>query len=112
MFQNVGGKLKSVAYVLFGLMVALYVIIGLVMMITGDGDGVTVVVGLLIIAIGFVTAWVSALFMLGYARLVENTDRMAAVMAQQHKQATTVCCPECGSEKSGPFCVKCGHHFE
>ena len=90
MFNNIGGKIKVLAKILCGVGIALSIIAGVIMMVSGN---VTVnynaynsysapapvngvVAGLITIVVGSLLSWVGSFFAYGFGQLIENTDRI------------------------------------
>ncbi len=71
MFDDIGGKIKGLAKVLFGLEAIATVIAGFVFVDATDG------LSLLYAIVGVLAAWVSAWFLYGFGQLIENSDIIA-----------------------------------
>ena len=78
MFENIGSKLKSVATVTTFIGILCSCIIGLVLLIMGNG------VGLVIAIVGSLLSWIGSLTMYGLGQLVENTDIIAGNTKKQY----------------------------
>jgi hypothetical protein len=70
-FQNIGGKIKTLAVVATIIGISLSVILGFVLMDTSVGTGMLVLVG------GSLFSWISAFFMYGFGELIEKTTEIA-----------------------------------
>ena len=71
MFDNVGGKIKSVAKAITYIGISFSTILGLIVMFS---NGNTPVPGLLIFVIGYLASWLSSLTLYGFGQLIENSD--------------------------------------
>ena len=84
MFTNIGGKLKTLAKVAAWLGIIASVISGIGMMTMrgynygyGYGGGLAIVAGLVVIIVGSLAAWLSALALYGFGELIEKTTEIA-----------------------------------
>ena len=73
MFDNIGGKIKSLAQVVFWIGIICSVISGFVMIGTNED---LIFLGLVIIIIGSLVSWVSSFTLYGFGQLIENTDQL------------------------------------
>ena len=71
MFDNIGGKIKGLAKVLFGLEVISSVIVGLVLV--EDTEGLS----LLFAIAGVLVAWISAWFIYGFGEIIDRVCEIA-----------------------------------
>lgn len=71
MFDNIGGKIKTLAKVICWLGIIASVIIGFVLMVQ-DED--TAFVGILIMILGSLGSWISSFMTYGFGQLIENSD--------------------------------------
>jgi len=69
MFDNIGGKIKSLAKALMWIAIIGYAIWGIVLFSKEQ-----ILSGFLIIAIGSLLSWLSAFVLYGFGQLVENSD--------------------------------------
>ena len=74
MFNNVGGKIKAVAKVTAWIGIAICVIYGFVMLVSMEDMAL---IGLLIMTVGSLASWISALVLYGFGELVENSGIIA-----------------------------------
>ncbi len=81
MFENVGGKIKSLAVVVFVLTLIASVVIGLISIDNG---------GILFIIIGSVVSWISALFTYGLGELIESTSENRDTSLQILKELKSI----------------------
>lgn len=77
MFNNIGGKIKSVASVLTGLGIAISIVIGIIAIIASAPG-----IGLLTIFLGSLASWLSSLTLYGFGQLIENTDKLVKMQTQ------------------------------
>ena len=70
-FENIGGKIKTLAVILTILGVAASIIFGFYML---SENAIT---GLLIALIGSLVSWISSFFMYGFGELIEKTTEIA-----------------------------------
>lgn len=73
MFDNIGGKIKSLAQVVCWIGIIASVICGFILIGT-DED--LILLGLLIMVIGSLISWVSSFALYGFGQLIENTDEL------------------------------------
>lgn len=71
MYDNIGGKLKLLAKIVFGIDAAIAIIGGLVLM-SFDED--LIFIGFIVMIIGFIIAWIFSWFLYGFGQLIENSD--------------------------------------
>ena len=71
MFTNVGKKIKTLAQVMFYVMLA-GAVVGGIALISSDDD--LVPAGLVMMAGGFLFSWISALFIYGFGELIDKTS--------------------------------------
>ncbi len=84
-FNNIGGKIKTLTKVLCWIGIIFSVISGIAMMTSGV-DRVTingsyaivspVIIGIVVIIFGCLVSWISAFFAYGFGQLIENTDEI------------------------------------
>lgn len=72
MFDDIGGKIKTLAQVLCWIGIAVAVISGVIVFVDGS-----MIVGLLTIIIGSLASWLGSFMMYGFGQLVENSDAAA-----------------------------------
>jgi len=76
MFENPGKKIKNIAKTFCGLSIAVFVLIGFAMLISGanmKNGGIMVVSGLAVAAFGSFISWLGALMIYAQGTLVENS---------------------------------------
>lgn len=82
MFDNIGGKIKSITKTVCIVNIIACIIIGIVLM-----TQVGFLLGLAFLFFGASLLWQSCLTMYGFGQLIENTDRLAkAASAEENKQ--------------------------
>lgn len=89
MFNNIGGKIKSIAKYVCYVEIACCIIAGIAMMLMENFLG-----GIAIALIGSAAAWLASVTMYGFGQLIENTDKLVAqcgenaALQQTSKQAS------------------------
>ena len=79
MFDNIGGKIKSLAKTVTVLGIIISVVAGVVLMAAGRNGGF--IPGLITMAIGSLAAWLGSFLLYGFGTLVENSDIIARSMS-------------------------------
>jgi hypothetical protein len=74
MYENIGMKIKNLSKLIFGLETALAIIIALIYLF---GEGIAIFIGLLILIIGPIVAWLSSLVLYGFGELIDKTSEVA-----------------------------------
>ncbi len=90
MFSNIGKKIQTLGKVVCWLGIITFVLMGLMIAVggyaVGDlpqfGRAAAVVVGILVIVIGSVVSWVSSFTLIGFGKLVETNEQIAANTAR------------------------------
>ena len=77
MYDNIGGKMKMLAKILFILETISTVAVALSLFTNDMGA-----IGLLVLFIGPILAWISSWFLYGFGQLIENSD----IMAEEYKR--------------------------
>ncbi len=104
MFDNIGGKLKTLAQVLCWIGMGISAFIGVAVLVSEDPLN-----GLLIGGLGALGSWVSSLALYGFGQLIENSDKLVLLSkrAAGPQEADTAmsevrvaepkatCCPHC-----------------
>ena len=73
MFDNIGGKIKSLAQVVCWIGIVCSVLYGIIL-IVADED--LAFLGFVVMIIGPLVSWVSSFTLYGFGQLVENTDQL------------------------------------
>ena len=71
MFNNIGGKIKTVAMTLCIIESVISAILGLVLIVV---DKSTIATGILLIIVGPLLAWLGSFLLYGFGQLIENSD--------------------------------------
>lgn len=79
MYDNIGGKIKGLAKATFIVEAIAAVISGIAVMAI---DEEMILIGLLVMVIATIVAWVSSWFLFGFGQLIENSD----IIAKQYKR--------------------------
>ena len=87
MFDNIGAKIKGLAKTLTWLSVIGSIVLGIVYIaiISDSWYDELWWVGLVIMAVGSLFAWISYWLLYGYGQLIENSDKL--VLAQKNDEA-------------------------
>ena len=81
MFSNIGKKIKFLAAILCWIQIIFSVIGGIVSMVAigkALGGLVGFLLGIVIIAVGVLAAWIGSFMLYGYGQLIDNTDSLVA----------------------------------
>lgn len=74
MFKNIGGKIKTLASVITCAFIILSIVSGVLIMVND-----LVLVGILVMLVGFLLSWVSSFILYGYGQMIENSDKLVAI---------------------------------
>lgn len=77
MYDNIGGKIKGLAKAVFIVEAIAVFIAGIALMAYGEGEGLYLFMGLIVIALGPVVAWVSSWLLYGFGELIDKTCDIA-----------------------------------
>lgn len=119
MFDNIGGKIKTLAHILCWVGIVSCLITGIALMVA-DSD--LLLAGLLTMIGGSLFSWVSSFVLYGFGQMIENSDTiiqqnqticdtMKNVQSNvQSSENEIIICPECGFEQYSDrtVCWKCG----
>ena len=90
MFKNMGKKIKVLAQVMMWIGFSLWCIAGLVMIANGvmrlewGPQGIVmIVVGLIMIGLGFLFSWIGSFITYGFGQIIDNTDKLVALVEHQ-----------------------------
>ena len=83
MFDNIGGKIKTLAKVVCWIGIIACIITGIVLMATNDD---LVLVGILTAVVGSLLSWVGSFILYGFGQLVENSDIIAEQSARNNEK--------------------------
>ena len=85
MFDNIGGKIKTLAKVLCWIGIVLSVIFGIAIMASGSGrltingnytSVSSIVIGLIYMVFGCLISWLGSFFAYGFGQLIENSEEI------------------------------------
>ncbi len=85
MYKNIGGKIKNVAEIITTIGCFASVVLGILVMVLGDGNGAMIFTGLVVMAIGCFGSWLSTLLLYGYGQMIENSDKLVMLYAAETK---------------------------
>ena len=94
MFRNIGSKIKTLAKVIFwlsviGSMIGAFAVIALAAMRgSGDSIGLAIIIGLVIVIVGIVFAWLSTFMLYGFGELIDTNQKMLRIMQDQFRPKT------------------------
>lgn len=82
MFDNIGGKIKTLAKVVCWIGIVLCVIIGVIMIVVGanvgGANGTSAIVGGIVVAVaGALASWIGSFLVYGFGELVDKTRSLA-----------------------------------
>ncbi|MDD2647828.1 MAG: hypothetical protein PHI27_08700 [Eubacteriales bacterium] len=81
MFDNIGGKIKSLAKIVAWIGIICSVIVGVIGMfqpVAAFGTNINgILPGVIVIVIGALSSWIGSWVMYGFGQLIENTDKLA-----------------------------------
>ncbi len=81
MFKNIGKKIKTLAKVFCWLGIICFTIVGLIAMSSGYGEyGSSVIMGILIILVGFLVSWIGSFLLYGFGELIDSSQRTAEIL--------------------------------
>jgi hypothetical protein len=117
MFDNIGGKIKTLAMTLTGLGITLSIVAGVISLSDGSIEG------LFIMIFGSLLSWLGSFLLYGFGQLVENSDRMVELLeeiapepaAPAHPEHTVPYHPSVDETVSPPVtpadwvCYSCGN---
>lgn len=85
MFNNVGSKIKVFAKITAWIGIVICVIYGFVMLVSVEDMAL---IGLLIMTVGSLASWGSALILYGFGHLIENSDILISQVSKTSSQNT------------------------
>ena len=116
MFDNIGGKIKSLARVVCWIGIISSIITGLITIFVNED---MILTGVLLAVIGSFLSWIGSFFAYGFGQLVENSDTLVAqnMCPREHvnyepepvSEGLWVC-KNCGTHNKKEYgqCKKCG----
>lgn len=121
MFNNPGGKLKSLAKVFFWLNLILFILGGIFLIVMAIENDVPMLIlaGVLAIGVGILIAWLSTILLYAFGELVESNTRLAEKVcggapvssgSAYYAAPKPSVCPNCGAALTpgSRFCTTCG----
>lgn len=93
MFSNIGAKIKGLAKVLFwisviGSMIGAFAVIAFGVMKGGDDVFISIIIGVAIVVVGIIFAWLSNFMLYGYGELIDTNQKMLRIMQDQFRPKT------------------------
>ena len=79
MFENIGGKIKTLAKACTWIGIGVSGLASLGLLFTNF------MAGLLVFAVGALCSWIGSFMLYGFGQLIENTDRIAAAAERQNE---------------------------
>lgn len=79
MFDNIGGKIKTLTKVLMWISISVFFIYGIVLIFDNE-----VLKGFLVMVVGFLGSWLSSFFLYGFGQLIENSDNLVKNTERQN----------------------------
>lgn len=137
MYDNIGGKIKTVAKVVGFTGIGISILTGLLFLLVAFSEEKFSYfgIGILVAFLGSLISWVSTIALYGFGQLVENTDVIAKQSKRQtgdlqyygdminesisstkyqeshaDKSTTSRYCTNCGKIVTGNVCPYCGTH--
>lgn len=75
MFKNPGKGLKTLAKVIFAVIIIVFIIAAMILIAnTKDSSASATILGIVLVAVGVITAWVSSISIYAFGELVENVN--------------------------------------
>ena len=76
MYKNIGQKIKGLAKALCILGIIYFALIGIVMIIGADGEPLGMLIGVGIVALGSILAWIGTWILYGFGELIHKTSNI------------------------------------
>lgn len=88
MFQNIGGKIKGLAKVAFCIGAIASVILGLFLLISGEGiiGDVCFIIGPVFLILGPILSWLSSFVLYGFGELVDCVSNINEQIKKEDKE--------------------------
>lgn len=82
MFDNIGGKIKTLAQIICWIGIVASVLIGFVFVFIGsnNGNAITTIIGLVIAGLGAFGSWISSFIIIGFGELIECVSNIENVI--------------------------------
>ena len=87
MFSNIGQKVKKIAKLVFTVGTFVSAVGGIVMMATGD-NGLFILLGLLVIGLGILGAWIAACLVYGFGELISTNTAIKEKLCGKDPEET------------------------
>lgn len=89
-FENIGGKIKTVALWFATIGISISIIAGFFMIIIAliNYADVLCILGIVTLSCGSLLSWITSLFIYGYGQLIENTDKLVESQDKNSKTRT------------------------
>lgn len=90
MFNNIGSKIKTLAKVLFwisviGSMIGAFGVIAFAAMSGSDEILIAIIIGIVIVVVGIIFAWLSNFMLYGYGELIDTNQKMLRILQDQFR---------------------------
>ena len=113
MFDNIGGKIKTLAKVVCWIGIIGSCLAGFVLLVEGlDVSEELILYGILVAGVGSLFSWIGSFFLYGFGQLIENTDVLVkqGQIQQPQAPATPYAAPVQISTYTAPtsYCTRCG----
>ena len=120
MFNNIGGKIKTLAQIVCWIGIIASFIYGFIIMFQGNG---TFIMGSFILIFGSLFSWVGSFMTYGFGQLIENSDILISNINENAKKHghqeyvemlhNAVLCDNCGADISNDYgvCHVCGKTY-
>ena len=73
MFDNIGGKIKSLAKVVCWICIILFIIMGIIMCLAGPSY---IIYGVLVAVLGSLASWIGSFVLYGFGELIDNSAKI------------------------------------
>lgn len=74
MFDDIGGKIKTLAKITCGLGIAASIIGAIALWMQNSNYNPTTIIGVLVLVLGSLASWIGSFFTYGFGQLIENTN--------------------------------------
>lgn len=117
MYNNAGKSIKGLVKIVVGIQMALFIILGIVLMVSGEG-GAGAFLGFLVGGAGCFFAWLSGLLLYAYGEIADGVKRLAERTQQDTEKdnrtdesnvGDTWTCAGCGTQNPATrkYCLNC-----
>lgn len=73
MFENPGGKVKSIGYVIFVITVIISILIAIFLLLSSGGRLLFLFLSFIVVIIGIFAGWLSSILLVAFGELVESS---------------------------------------